>query len=70
MSQAGPSAIPTSDILAWLTIQGIDDRDSQMDYLFFIRSLDAEYLDYSHGKMKEQNDKMKSKVRQVTPRRR
>lgn len=56
----GPTAIPTSEVLSWLDLQGIRDRETRIEYYELIRVLDNCWLKWA-GKENEKKDKAKNK---------
>jgi uncharacterized protein YlbG (UPF0298 family) len=44
-------------------MRGIDDIESRMEYLHFVKALDAEFLDYVSSEYKKKNDAAKSRAK-------
>ena len=54
----GPMAIPVSEILAWMDLQGIYDRETRLEYYSLIRVMDIYWLKWA---AKENESKKKKK---------
>jgi len=62
MSQVGASAILISEIGSWLDFNGIYEYESRSDYMYYIRQLDAEFLNYTSEKLSQQHEKSKQSI--------
>ena len=62
MSQVGASAILISEIGSWLDFKGIYEYESRSDYMYYIRQLDSEFLNYTSEKMSQQQEKGKQDI--------
>jgi hypothetical protein len=62
MSQVGASAILISEISAWLDFHGVDEYESRADFMYFIRQLDAEFLNHTSDKLRQQHEKSKQSI--------
>ena len=51
-TMGGPSAIPFSEIVAYLTINSINDAEEREEFIMYIQALDNAYLEYNHKKVK------------------
>jgi hypothetical protein len=52
-TMGGPSAIPFSEIAAYLSINNITNAVEREDYIMFVQALDNAYLEYNHKKGKK-----------------
>ena len=62
-SQAGPSPILVGEVLAWLLLHDIEGTESRVEFLYFVRQLDIEFLDYVSTEMKRKTDTAQSKAK-------
>lgn len=65
ISEAGPSGILVSEIVAWLDLNCIPDPESRCEFLFYIRQIDIEFLAYSSEKQREQHDRHKQEMQKA-----
>jgi len=70
MSQVGASAILISEIGSWLDFNGIYEHESRSDYMYYIRQLDSEFLNYTSEKLSQQHEKSKKDISAAKAKRR
>lgn len=51
-TMGGPSAIPFSEISAYITMSAVTNAEEREEYIMFIQALDNAYLSYTHDKRK------------------
>jgi len=50
----GISPLQINQVLDWLKLRGIDDREAIEEYAYYIFELDAEYIDFMSKKQNNQ----------------
>ena len=60
-TEAGPQAVQISELLAYCQLLGIDGAEDRSKFLYMIQELDAEYLDISSERQKQEISRLKSK---------